>query len=206
MIQTLQPVEMELRVSPSRPYRLGTRRRRPRPAVAALPEAGASRSGRKPGAHSLDTEKYLETSVEKRGGGSVIAVPLTVRAWAAGERTEEDLRIEQWSLKKQLTSTVYQIWQDKAHAAADGAEARWFNAREAEWKLRDGENDTARCLRVKAWEKANKLTGKTADALKWFKQYEQLTNCQAQWIGYRAACCGASTRPVAVPIGCGHRL
>jgi hypothetical protein len=131
---------------------------------------------------------------------------LTVRAWAAGERTEEDLRIEQWSLKKQLTSTVYQIWQDKAHAAADGAEARWFNAREAEWKLRDGENDTARCLRVKAWEKANKLTGKTADALKWFKQYEQLTNCQAQWIGYRAACCGASTRPVAVPIGCGHRL
>jgi Replication protein/Transposase zinc-binding domain len=82
----------------------------------------------------------------------------------ADQATEEDLRIQQWSLKKQLGSTMHKLWQDY-HCAGDEEQA-----------------------------------------LKWFKQYEQIRNCQAQWIGYRAACCGASTTPVAVPIGCNHRL
>ena len=48
--------------------------------------------------------------------------------------------------------------------------------------------------------------GDEEEALKWFKQREQLKNCQAQWVAYRAACCANSTRSVAVPIGCNHRM
>ena len=131
---------------------------------------------------------------------------MTVRSWAGSQRTEEDLRIEQWSLKRQLTATVHQIWQDKMAAATESSEAEWFELYNETLRPLDGESDTDRWLRVKAWETSNKATGKNAEALKWFKQYEQLRNCQAQWIGYFAACCGASTRPVAVPIGCNHRL
>jgi hypothetical protein len=91
-------------------------------------------------------------------------VPQTARQWLHQESTEDDLRKQQWSLKKQLGSTVHKLWQDYA------------------------------------------AQGKSDLALRWFKQYEQLRNCQAQWIGYAAQCCGGSTRPVAVPIGCNHRL
>lgn len=138
--------EMELRYSPSRASRLGTRRRR---AKRAVPEAGAPSSGRKAGAHSLDTEKVLATSV---------------RDWADSQATEEDYRAEQLSLQRQLLSTVHEIWQGYARA---------------------GQFDLA---------------------AKWEKTWLQLYNCQSQWIAYRAACCGAKTAPVAVPIGCNHRL
>jgi hypothetical protein len=48
--------------------------------------------------------------------------------------------------------------------------------------------------------------GRSEEAVKWEKQWLRLHNCQSEWIGYRAACCTAYTRPVAVPIGCNHRL
>lgn len=35
------------------------------------------------------------------------------------------------------------------------------------------------------------------------RDWENVTNCQSQWIGYRATCCHDA---IAVPIGCGHRL
>lgn len=144
-----QTLEMERRVSPSRPYRLGTRRRRPRPAAVALPEAGASRFGRKAKAHSLDTEKQLAT---------------TVHEWAAEQRTEKDCRAEQISLQRRLNASIHKLWQD--HAVA----------------------------------------GHEADAAKWEKQWFQIHNCQREWIGYRAACCGDRTTAIAVPIGCNHRM
>lgn len=139
---------METRQAPSRPCRLGTRRRRARLA-RAVPEAGASCSGRKPGAPSLDTEKQLATSVLE---------------WEQEHRTEADIRREQVALHHQLNNTVHAIWQ--RHAAA----------------------------------------GEIEEALKWEKQWLHIHNCQTEWIGYRAACCGPFTTPIAVPIGCNHRL
>jgi hypothetical protein len=57
----------------------------------------------------------------------------------------------------------------------------------------------------KLWQD-HAAAGNEKEALKWFKQHEQLRNCQAQWVGYSAVCCGGATRPMAVPIGCNHRL
>jgi Replication protein len=48
--------------------------------------------------------------------------------------------------------------------------------------------------------------GNDKAAIKWEKQWLQLHNCQAEWIGYRADCCKGFTAPIAVPIGCNHRL
>jgi plasmid rolling circle replication initiator protein Rep len=91
-------------------------------------------------------------------------------------QTEEERRIEQWALKKQVGASVHTIWQNWAerHRNADPGSPEGINAE--------------------------------SQQTKWFKQYEQLRNCQAQWVGYRASCCGEATRPMAVPIGCNHRL
>ncbi len=43
-------------------------------------------------------------------------------------------------------------------------------------------------------------------AASWEKQWMKLNNCQAEWIGYKAACCGERGGTVAVPIGCNQRL
>src|ERR1035437_3265522 len=101
------PEGMVERLLGPRPSRLGTRRRGPR-AVSVVKPPGASRGAAAP---SLDTEKLLETSVQKRSEKRASQNPVTCRAWAAGERTEEDVRQEKWSLKRQLTSTVHEIWQ-----------------------------------------------------------------------------------------------
>jgi hypothetical protein len=149
MTATAHSLTMEERLSPSRPYRLGTRRRRAPQGRAALPEAGASRFGRQAKAPSLDTEKLLATSV---------------REWLGSERTEADIRAEQIALQRQLGGTFHKLWQGYARA------------------------------------------GNVEESLKWEKQWFKLYNCQSEWIGYRAACCGERTRAIAVPIGCNHRL
>jgi hypothetical protein len=123
-------------------------------------EAGASRREAAP---SLDTEKLLAT---------------TVRQWSAAQRTEKEIRVEQWAIKKVIGGSIHKIWQDYEEKVRDARDAGLIFESE----------------------------GFGREALKWFKQYEQLRGCQAQWIGYRAACCTASTRPVAVPVGCNHRL
>jgi hypothetical protein len=61
-------------------------------------------------------------------------------------------------------------------------------------------------LYLDEWKRRNRPMGICAKALCWEKQYFQLLHCQAEWIGYRASCCGDRTEPVAVPIGCNHRL
>ncbi|HVW78778.1 MAG TPA: protein rep [Alloacidobacterium sp.] len=48
--------------------------------------------------------------------------------------------------------------------------------------------------------------GNQRESAKWEKQWLQLYNCQAEWVGYRADCCKGFTAPIAVPIGCNHRL
>jgi hypothetical protein len=140
---------------------------------------------------SLDTEKQLATSVQ---------------VWERDTRTPEDLRRSQVALQHQLIGTVHQIWQKKAALPKDDAEAQWFEAYEAEFAPLAGEDETARALRMAEWVKKNKPTGKNSEVLKWEKQFFQLRNCQSEWIGYAAACCGDRTRPIAVPIGCNHRL
>lgn len=140
--------EMQTRTCSSRPYRLGTRRRRA-PQARAASEAGAPRSAHSSRAHSLDTEKQLAT---------------TVADWLDSQKTEQDIRREQITLQRQLNSTIHAIWQNNAAA------------------------------------------GNEAAALKWEKQWIQVHDCQKEWIGYRAACCGDRTTVIAVPIGCNHRL
>lgn len=148
MTTGIAALTMEERHAPSRPSRLGTRRRKSRQAISAVPKAGASRSAERR-APSLDTDKQLATSV---------------RDWHLSTLTEHDLRAEQIALHRQLNGTVHEIWQSHARA------------------------------------------GHQADAVKWEKQWLRLHNCQKEWIGYRAACCQGFTTPVAVPIGCNHRL
>jgi hypothetical protein len=48
--------------------------------------------------------------------------------------------------------------------------------------------------------------GESEEAAKWEKAFFQVGNCQSLWVGYRAGCCNDRTRPIAVPVGCNHRL
>ncbi len=194
-------VEMVERVLGPRPSRVGVRRKGPR-----TPKASSRAVDARGGATcSLDTEKYLETSVRDLRARDAKEPAITCRAWAASERTEEEIRMEKWTLKRGLTSTVHAIWQEKVPSAGE-AHHRWFDRLKEEEKLRPGETEEQRSSRVLKWKKANRLKGKDGDAWWWFRQYEQLRNCQAQWIGFRASCCKGATRPIAVPIGCKHRL
>src|SRR5271168_1826740 len=87
----MDAIVYEERVGLSRPARLGTRRRKPRQAVSAVPKAGASRSG-EARASSLDTGIYLATSV---------------REWSDWQKTEADFHQEQVALQKTLLTSVH---------------------------------------------------------------------------------------------------
>ena len=203
-------VLMRERVTPSRPYSLGTRRRRPRAGGASA--VGASRN-REAGAPSLDTDKQLATSVKE---------------WTQSQETELDRYKSRLRLWRQLLATVHSIWQDAAAQPRDEAELEWWNAYERERNLIKLDQNPAYDLWLEArvkkhglsnvpeayltavyldeWRKKNKAVGRNALVLKWEKQYFQLLNCQGEWIGYRAECCTDRTQPIAMPIGCNHRL
>lgn len=153
------PVAMQERLSPSRPLRLGTRRRR---AAARKAEGGTAPAQR---ATSLDTGKQVKTSERN----------LTAREWLKETETPRDVWREKWRLHRQLERSVYRIWQHYARAergATNGLTATQMHRESAKWE----------------------------------KQWAQLNNCQSQWVGYRAKCCGGKTVPQAIPIGCNHRL
>lgn len=216
--------EMQERGAPSRSYRLGTRRRRPR-ADAALPTPGASRFAERK-APSLDTGKQLAT---------------TVANWMADQETDWDKYSNRVRLWRQLLCTVHQIWQDWYAKLWAEPESRWWQWYEdqkgalaadecpdydawleklAKKKRKEGsavEDDQPSGLRhvnqsyyhalyLEHLKKTNKPVGKCAQILGWEKQYFQLLRCEGEWIGYKAECCDGQTRPVAVPIGCNHRL
>ena len=182
--QTLTMVE---RQAPSRPYRLGTRRRRAKRDVSAV---GASRSTERR-APSLDTEKQLATSV---------------REWADSQATEYDYRANQLSIHKQLLRTIEKIWDRHKARPSDEGESQWWARYEAALKPLKDEENADRYRRIEEWLKKNKPTGRNADVLKWEKTWQQLNRCQREWIGYRASCCGERTTTIDVPIGCNHRL
>jgi hypothetical protein len=94
------------RTMPSRPSRLGTRRRRPPRAVSALPEAGALR--RAAGApSSLDTDKYLQTSERNSR--------MNLREWVNYSESESNLYARQMGLHAELLDAYHKLWQDYHH-------------------------------------------------------------------------------------------
>ncbi len=229
-------IDMQARYAPSRPYRLGTQRRRPRQAAAASPQGATRPRTARPS--SLDTEKHLATTVAK---------------WMQLQSTPQDEYKKRYALWRRLCETVYGIWQDYVAQLYvlphDGAEWKWWQAYDEEKaKVKAGESvgydawlDSYRTRRVGRefpqwseafaqsrldwqngvpgtnetyvqwlylddWRRRNRPVGICAKALTWEKQYFQLFHCQGQWIGYRASCCAEKTELIAVPIGCNHRL
>lgn len=208
---SIQPFEMQERVAPSRPSSLGTPRRRA-PKGERVSERGASRSaGRR--APSLDTGKQVATSVAN---------------WLQDQETEWDRYNFRFRLWQQLLSTVHQLWQDAAKKPKDDSEQAWWNAYEHERDSLSTDENPAydawlekyvakhglptcseaylHCIYLTAWKRKNRPFGQCAEVLKWEKQYLQLFHCESMWIGKKAECCEDKTRPIAIPIGCNHRL
>jgi hypothetical protein len=223
-------VTMEERFAPSRPSRLGTRRRKPRNEVSVLPKAGAARLSEAK-APSLDTGKQLATSVAN---------------WLADQETPMDSYQNRKRLWRQLLATVHKIWQDWRGMKLDWAEQHWWDSFEEEkakiaadicpaydawlekylqtdWKrqkkaglaresfeewlprnLPTCPEAYLRALYIESWKKGNRPVGRCRQILKWEKQYFQLLNCQGLWVGYAPECCDG--KGIAVPVGCNHRL
>lgn len=206
---------MQESIPPSRPFRLGTHRRRAKARGLAAEGAARSREAR---AGSLDTRKdLLETSVAN---------------WLKSQETEQDRYDLREALWRRTVAVVHGIYMDFVQellsTPKDGAEWRWWAAYEAEkeavkadlslgydaWleayaKKRGVPTCKEEFLRWKyldAWKRKNRPGGICKKVLDWERQYHQLFNCQSQWIGKRAACCGEKTPLIAVPIGCNHRL
>jgi hypothetical protein len=169
-------MEMEERISPSRPHRLGTRRRAPRQAAQGS-KVGAPRSaGRR--APSLDNYNQLATSF-----ADLLQKP----------KTKQDRDSEQRRYHKILTESYYKIWQRHARKGASN-ECRSCGGT-GKSKIH-AERPCTRC----------KGAGKLAPGGTWEKEHFRIRDCQAEWIAYRADCCKGATRPIAVPVGCNHRL
>ena len=147
------------------------------------------------------------------------------------QETDWDKYKSRLRLWRQLLATVHKIWQDAAHNlryfGSDDAKQWWTFYEEERAKLKADENPGydswleayvnknglptcgeayLQTLYMTEWKKKNKPAGQCADVLNWERQYFQLLNCQGEWVGKRAACCGEQTRPIAIPIGCNHRL
>ena len=106
---------------PSRPMRLGTRRRSARQGGRTAVAGGHVPAKR---ATSLDTQKHLATSV---------------REWMGEQRSDLDVYREKRALHRQLTHTYHEIWQQYARAteASEDEDERkdLFKAR-ARWEKR----------------------------------------------------------------------
>lgn len=100
--------------------------------------------------------------------------------------TPRDVWRTKWRFHRQLERSVYNIWQHYARAAR-GAE------------LVGDPGPHGKGCKCQACN-LHRLSAR------WEKTWIQLYNCQSQWVGYRAKCCGRKTVPQAVPIGCNHRL
>lgn len=119
----LAEIDMQERAAPSRPSRLGTRRRKPHRSAQEPAAAGASRSAARR-APSLDTDKQIQT---------------TVRDWMNAQETDASLYRRQIGLHTELLGTYHKLWQDYQakgnHEEAVKWERRWlrlYNCRN-EW-------------------------------------------------------------------------
>lgn len=116
-------MEMQERVAPSRPSRLGTHRRRPRAGAAS--EVGASWPRQRP--PSLDTDKQLQTTGKKPEEN--------LRDWLDRQETESDRYGRQIVFHGQLLSSYHQLWQDHAAAEREARANGDFDAAERMMKL-----------------------------------------------------------------------
>lgn len=158
-------------------------------------------------AHSLDTKKLLATS-------SWVSCAEELELL----KTPEDLWREKLQLHRVLLHSVYKIWQSKERDLDAAAERYGLASREH--FLRNNQVHALGLEKtdpdfVQAWiDEAEERSEEASRALAiaeqqrkhWFGQWRQLDNCQKEWVGFRAACCNASTRPIAVPVHCNHRL
>lgn len=107
-------VQMLKVVPPSRPYRLGTRRRARRrsqrePLRRALSGAGGlALAGRR--AASLDTEKQPKTSVQN---------------WLDNSMTQEDIDFQNERLHRRVKQSIFEIWQRYERAGNEEKAKRW---------------------------------------------------------------------------------
>lgn len=113
----LDRLEMQERVAPSRPACLGTRRRRP--PRATLEAAGASRSPERR-AHSLDTDKQVQTTDRTRRNRE-----MSVREWGETFETPVSLYRRQVGFHGQLLATYHRLWQDWATKGDDAQAVLW---------------------------------------------------------------------------------
>jgi hypothetical protein len=189
---------------PSRPNRLETRRRGPRDAVSP-PRGGAEgiRPGPKKapagggiGPRSLDTGFYLETSVD---------------VWNKQEKNRNEIwnaHLEQKAEHDKVTNTFFAIFQSYGGVlpGQDPALAIWRENYDQQLKTLPLETGAERWQRVEKWKKDNPPWGRLVKSLEWERAWARIEACGKEWVVYRAACCEGATDPVAVPIGCGHRL
>lgn len=103
-------MEFQERVAPSRPIRLGTRRR---PPTKEAPERGASWPRQRP--TSLDTHRQLQTSSAKLGKNR----QPTVKELLLSEETESDRYRQQLHFHQQLMDSYHSLWQDYAAASRE---------------------------------------------------------------------------------------
>ncbi|MGA9069175.1 MAG: hypothetical protein WB424_02900 [Terracidiphilus sp.] len=181
-------ISMQVRHSPSRPNRLGTRRRKPLKAASDLPKAGATR---REAATSLDTEKQLET---------------TGTNWLKNQLKAEDKRKIKDRIHDEMVESFYRIWRRHADMPYNAVSQAWLALYEDQKKKREGEDGFDVQTRVKKWVKENKPPRDIASTLQWERAYGNVRDCQKEWIVFTPTCCAERTRPVATPIGCNHRL
>jgi hypothetical protein len=110
----------------------------------------------------------------------------------AGASRSAERRAPSLDTEKQLATTVQQ-W-----SAEQRSQAEIHREQET---LRRQLNKTV----YEIWQ-GHAAAGNIEDSLKWEKTWLKIHNCQSEWIGYRAACCGNKSATIAVPIGCNHRL
>jgi hypothetical protein len=132
-------------------------------------------------------------------------------------------RVRLW---RQLLCTIHQLWQDAANSPRDDGSEKWWAAYDLEVaairagesreydkfllkrrkKVVDESEAYIKALYLEGWKKKYPPKGQAAETLKWEKQYFQIMRCEGEWVGKRAACCGDKTQPIAIPVGCNHRL
>jgi len=158
-------------------------------------EAGASRFGREAKAPLLDTEKQLETSSN-----------LTAAQWLKKQEKPEDLWQNRVQLHQELVGTLAKIMDRHNSLPLSPSGEAWLAEYDAQKVTAEGETPAEAWDRAREWAKENKAPRELGARLRWQRTYGQVKDCQKEWIAYKAECCGDNTRPVAVPIGCNHRL
>lgn len=167
---------------------------------------------------SLDPVNQLETSVlkfPKRAGQNPKKRPglwINCKEWLRLQLTEKDREKQQRFLQCQVLNAIHRVmrkWAQKAQNPASPEAAEWDDWRkrfQAVQRRLEGEDSREAYWRSKEWLRANPPRGAGAEWLKWERTFHAIKNCGSEWIAWRAACCEDRTAPIAVPIGCGHRL